>query len=102
MYTLTHTALHVHSTRMFYREPSLDWADVLVLPTRFSRATTMAVETGVLTKSARVEIVDSLATLILTHTSRPTPHDLTIICQRLTEMYPKLKDMLDNGYVSFF
>ena len=76
------------------------WVDVLVLPTRFSTATTMTIETGVLTKNARVEIVDSLATLILTHTSWPTPHEFTVICQRLTEKYPKLRDMLDNGYVS--
>ena len=44
-------------------------------------------ESGVLTKSARVGI----------HTSRPTPQDLT---RRLIEKYPKLRDTVDNGYVS--
>lgn len=87
-------------TCMFYREPSLDWAEVLVLPSRFSTATTVAIETGVLTKSARNEIVDSLATLMLTYTSRPTSQDFTIICRRLMEKYPQLRDMIDEGYVS--
>jgi hypothetical protein len=58
--------------------PKLDWAEGLALQTKFSTPTTKAIETGVLTKSARVEIVHSVATLMLMHTSRPTPHDLDI------------------------
>ena len=85
---------------ILYREPALDWADTLVLPTRFSARTTTAIETGVLTRSSRIEIVDSLATLMLLHTSRPTPHDLDIISHRLIEKFPTLRDALDKGYVS--
>lgn len=85
---------------LLFREPNIDWADKLVLPTRFSTPTTEAIKTGVLTKSVRVEIVDSLSTLMLIHTSRPTPHDLDTICRRLIEKFPKLKDTVDNGYVS--
>ena len=85
---------------LFYREQKLDWADRLVLPTRFSTPTTKAIESGVLTKNSRVEIVDSLATFMLIHTSRPTPQDFTTISRRLIEKYPKLRDAVDNGYVS--
>ena len=77
----------------------MDWAEGLALPTRFSTPTTKAVETGVLTKSARVEIVHSVATLMLMHT---TPHDLDTISRRLIEKHPKLRDTVDKGYVSTF
>ena len=60
------------------------------------------IETGILTKKARVEIVDSLATFMLVYTSRPTPHDFTTISRRLIEKYPILRDKVDNGYVRAF
>ena len=72
-----------------HREPSLDQADVLVLPTLFFTATPMAIKTGLLTNSARGEIVDSVATLMLTHTSHHIPHAFTVICQRLFEILPE-------------
>ena len=74
----------------------------MVLPTRFSTPTMKAIETGILTKIARVEIVDSLATFMLVYTSRPTPHDFTTISRRLIEKYPILRDKVDNGYVRAF
>ncbi|CAI8031484.1 hypothetical protein GBAR_LOCUS17865 [Geodia barretti] len=79
--------------------PKLDWAEGLALPTRFSTPTTKAIETGVLTKSARVEIVHSVATLMLMHTSRPTPHDLDTVSRRLIVKHPKLRDTVDKGYM---
>ena len=82
-----------------HREPKLDWANDMALPVRFSSLTTKAIETGILTKSARVEIVHSLSTLILMHTSRPTPHDMDTISRRLVAKYPKLWDTVDSGYV---
>ena len=87
----------VHRT---YRQPKEDWADNLAMPTRFSSPTMKAIESAILTKAARIEIVDSLATLMLVYTSRPTPHDLTTISRRLVEKYPKLRDIVDKGYVS--
>ena len=77
-----------------------DWAEKLVLPVRFSVATSKVLDTGLLTKKARVEIITALSTLMLVHTSRPTPRDLTIVSRRLVEKHPKLKDKVDNGYVS--
>ncbi len=49
-----------------------DWAEKLVIPVRFSTSTNKVLdtlETGYLTKKARVEIVH------IVHTSRPTPND---------------------------
>ena len=77
----------------------VDWAEGLVIPTRFSTPTTKAIETGILTKSARVEIVHSLSTLMLMHTSRPMPHDLDTVSRRLIEKHPTLRDTVDKGYV---
>ena len=53
-----------------------------------------------MTSKARVEITTSLSTLMLVHTSRPTPRELTTVSKRLIEKYPKLRDKVDNGFVS--
>ena len=98
MYTLTHVKF-VYII-VFHSESKSDWAQQLVLPSRFSAPTTNAIETGILTKCARVEVVHSLSTLILLHTCRPTPYDLDTISRRLIEKYPKLRDSVDKGYVS--
>ena len=77
------------------------YAENLVMPKRFSAETTTCVKSGILTKKASDEIVNSLATLMLVHTSRPSPDDFTTVCKRLAEKYPALKDKVDGGYVSY-
>lgn len=71
----------------------------LVIPTRFSAETTACVKSGKLSKKARDEIINSLSTMMLVHTSRPSPEDFTVICSRLVEKYPTLRDTVDNGFV---
>ena len=83
-------------------DPAVDWAEHLTLPARFSKETTEAIECGVLTRKARVEIHNSIATLMLVHTSRPTASDRDTVCRRLVQKFPTLKDGSDTGYVSFF
>lgn len=82
------------------RPLALDWADSISLPTRFSKSTSEAIESGVLTRRARVEIHNALATLILVHTSHPNSNDRDIICRRLVTKFPALKDSSPSGYVS--
>ena len=84
----------------YFRPLALDWADNISLPTRFSKATSEAIESGVLTRRARVEIHNAVATLILVHTSRPNSNDRDIICRRLVTKVPALKDSSPSGYVS--
>ena len=72
----------------------------LIIPTRFSAETTTAMKTGILKRRHRDEIINSLSTLMLVHTSHPTPDDYTTVCRRLVEKYPNLKDKVDSGYVS--
>jgi hypothetical protein len=81
---------------------ALEWADNLSLPTRFSKATSETIQSGVLTRRARVEIHNALATLILVHTSRPNSNDRDIICRRLVTKFPALKDSSPSGYVSLY
>lgn len=57
-------------------------------------------KTGILKRRHRDEIINSLSTLMLVHTSHPTPDDYTTVCRRLVEKYPNLKDKVDSGYVS--
>ena len=49
-------------------------------------------KTGILKRRHRDEIINSLSTLILIYTSRCTPDDYIMICRRLVEKYPNLKD----------
>lgn len=81
-------------------EPASDWAEQLTIPVRFSGGTSEAVRSGLVTKAARIEINNSLATLVMVYTMRPTPTDMHTVCRRLVEKYPKLKDSSPNGYVS--
>ena len=83
----------------YFRPLVLDWAEKISLPTRFSKATSDAIESGVLTRRARVEIHNALATLILVHTSRPNSNDRDVICRRLVNKFPALKDGSPSGYV---
>lgn len=76
------------------------YAENLTIPTRFSAETTTAIKTGVLKKKHRDEIISSLSTLMLVHTSRPTPEDYTMVFRKLVTKYPKLRDTIDCGYVS--
>lgn len=59
----------------------------------------LPLDSGVLSKRSRDEIVQSLSTHILVHTNRPLPDDFHTVCRRLVEKYPSLKDTVDNGYV---
>lgn len=76
-----------------------NWAETMAIPTRFSGETTSSIDSGVLSKRSRDEIVQSLSTHILVHTNRPLPDDFHTVCRRLVEKYPSLKDTVDNGYV---
>ena len=78
----------------------LDWASKLVIPVCFSVDTNKVIETGLLSRRAHAEIVTSLSTLMLVHTCRPSPSDLTTVCRRLVERHPNLRDKVDNGFVS--
>lgn len=60
-------------------------AEKLVIPTRSSAEKATAVKTGVLKRRHRDEIINSLSTLILVHTSCPNPDDYTKVCRRLVE-----------------
>lgn len=54
---------------------------------------------GVPTRKARDEVVNSMTTAILVYTIRPTPNDLYELSKRLTERHPVLTDHIGNGYV---
>ena len=63
------------------------------------------IKSGVLSQSARTEIVQTLATLIWTNTHFPSPEAYKKICMDLITKYPNLADDADDNsapYVSFF
>ena len=77
----------------------VDWAEQIVIPSRFSAETTSILESGVLKPKARDEIVNTLSTLIVVHTIKPTTNDYNTICSRLIKKRPVLKDHIGTGYV---
>ena len=78
----------------------VNWAEVLVIPKRFSTETTAAIKSGKLNNKARDEVINALATLMMVHTIKPTSNDYNTICSKLVRAYPLLKDSADSGYVS--
>ena len=50
--------------------------------------------------AARTEIVQTLATLIWTHTHYPSPDQYNVVCTKLVEVYPTLADDQEPGWVS--
>ena len=65
----------------------------------------MAIKSGILNNEVRDEIVNSVSTLMMVHTLKPTSEEYNTVCSRLIMAYPTLKDNCDNGYVrvhSFF
>ena len=78
-----------------------NWVDFISIPSRFSVTTEQALKEGVPTKKARDEIVNALATLIMVYTTRPSPKDVSTICEKLIQRHPVLKDHVRGSYVSF-
>ena len=75
-----------------------DWAEKLKILSRFSMETTAALKSGVPTRKARDEIISALSTLMLV----PTFEDYNIICKKLIDKHPGLKDSVGSGYVSVY
>lgn len=77
-----------------------NWLDSFEIPLQFSFKTKQAIETGVLTKVARVEVINAVATHLVQYTRTPTPHEYQTVCKKLIRRYPTLEDPIGNGYVS--
>lgn len=95
--------LHKHEPpfdRNVKTKPGEDWAQKLDIPSRFSVTTTAALKSGTPTGRARDDIVDSLATVMMVHTMHPAGSEYNIVCRKLIERYPTLKDSVGTGYVS--
>ena len=66
----------------------------------FSTQVLNAINTGVVTASARREIVQILRTYVLAHTKNPKSEHYNTVCRKLVEKYPKLQDTEgDSHYV---
>ena len=70
------------------------------VPKKYSKRTMEAIESGELTKSVRIDIINVLALKVFQYTSNPTSEEYTSVCIRLITAYPVLKDTIGNGYVS--
>lgn len=78
-------------------EPPLankEWHVGFIIPDLdvFSTQVQQAISTGVVTGSARREIVQVLRTYVLAHTSNPKSEHYNAVCRKLVDKYPKLQD----------
>lgn len=80
--------------------PQADWASKITIPSRFSKETNTSLASGVITRKARDEIVNSLSTLMLIHTMHPSSDDYNTVCVRLIKKHTVLKDHIGSGHVS--
>lgn len=80
-----------------------EWHVGFVIPELdvFSTNVLKAINTGVVTGSARREIVQILRTYVLAHTCNPKSEHYNTVCRKLVDKYPKLQDTEgDSHYVS--
>lgn len=80
-----------------------EWHVSFVIPELdvFSTHVLQAINTGVVTGSARREIVQIIRTYVLAHTCNPKSEHYNTVCRKLVDKYPKLQDTEgDSRYVS--
>ena len=90
---------HASASRQTSQDVLHSWIDS-VLPTKFSKRTSHALQTNVVTKAARIEIVENLAYRLYAITEYPTPAEYTEVSRELVSRYPVLSDTIGNGFVS--
>lgn len=54
------------------------------------------------TDALRNEIISAIAVPMYQQTMYPRSDEYTIVCKKLVEKYPVLKDSCGNGYVSLY
>ena len=84
------------------RGGSDNWLRDFRIPSTFSAKTMECISSGILTQRCRTEIVQTLGTLMWTHTQYPSPNAYNIICGNLVQTYPTLADDDEPGYVSVY
>lgn len=80
-----------------------EWHVSFIIPELdvFSAHVLQAINTCVVTASARREIVQVLRTYVLAHTCNPKSEHYNTVCRKLVDKYPKLQDTEgDSRYVS--
>ena len=72
------------------------------IPVHFSHRTEEAIASGLLTKCVRTEIIQSISSLMMVHTTMtPEPIHYNTVCQKLVEQYPTLKDKIGSSGVIY-
>ncbi len=55
-----------------------------------------------ITSAVRREIIAAVSTLVMVHTTYPTPEEYSCVCELLIKKYPLLTDSFGCGFVSCF
>ena len=59
------------------------------------------VSSGILTRTSRTEIIQTLSALMWVHTHHPSKLAYNTICRKLVEVYPSLADDAGDGQVGY-
>ena len=78
------------------------WHQSFQIPLHFSRQAEEAIASRLLTRSVHTEIIQSISSLMMVHTTTPELVQYNTVCQKPVEQYPNLKDIIGlSGYVSY-
>lgn len=77
------------------------WLSSFTIPDTFSTRAMECIRSGIVSQSARTEIIQTLATLIWVHTHYPSKEAYNTICSRLVTKYPTLGDDADDDLVPY-
>ena len=78
------------------RGVSDDWLRSFCIPSNFMDC----ISSGIVTQRCRTEVVQTLGTLMWTHTQYPSSNSYNVVRARLVQTYPTLADDDEPGYVS--
>ena len=77
-----------------------DWEENFIVPKQYSGNVMAALTLGRVTSNIRAQIVQDVATKMLSYCKYPSPGQYERVAQKLVETFPVLKDSMGLGHVS--
>lgn len=79
-----------------------NWHEKFILPEKYTlgRTVARAIDTGVVTTTAKHRLITVIKGCVVVHTMTPEPHQVAAVTRALIAKFPSLRDHKGNGYVS--
>ena len=76
------------------------WEDDFTVPKQFSGVVMVALTTGRVSSNVRAQIIQDVATKMLSYCKYPTATQYETVAHKLISQFPMLKDSIGIGHVS--